>query len=100
MEILLIVGDLDNQRDIKRFLHVFCEYEWNQMTQVHRIAAWSPAGIQIERLAFFVGVQKGVEVSVGEKNAATEEMMWLLACQFLESFELSLRDLLRAELVN
>jgi hypothetical protein len=38
MEIFLIVGNLDNQRDIKGFLHVFSEHEGNQMAQMHSFA--------------------------------------------------------------
>ena len=46
-----------------RDLDLRCEHEGDEMTHVHRVAAWTSAGVEVERLTFLVPVQDEIELA-------------------------------------
>eukprot|EP00754_Rhynchopus_humris_P036804 Rhum_TRINITY_DN18897_c0_g1::Rhum_TRINITY_DN18897_c0_g1_i1::g.168709::m.168709 len=97
---LLVVRDLDHQRDIERVLKPLREHEGDQVPHVHRFAARTPAGVQVKHLPVLVVVQDLLQVSVREEDAAPQPRVGLLARQALHAVEKLLVNLLRPELLD
>lgn len=70
------------------------------MPNVHTITARSSAGIQEETLSSLVLVENEVQVSVTEDNSSAQETMRLVACDFLESFQILLLNELGPKLFD
>ncbi len=73
VDILFIVGDLDDERHIKSLLQVLCEEEWDRVPHVQRISTGTTACVQVEGLLLLVGVQDLSQVSLAEEDATSDE---------------------------
>lgn len=55
--------------------YVLGEDEGDEVAKMHCFRGGTPTGVEVKRLPFFDGVQDQVEVSVGEEDASTKEVM-------------------------
>jgi hypothetical protein len=121
----VLTCDLDDERDVEDALEPRGEHEWDQVTHVHRVAARSPSGVEVERLSLLVPIENDVEVAdepsvsacsrnrrdrrdrrgrferldspVGEECASTKQRVGSISRDILKTVEEVLRDLLGAK---
>mmetsp|Transcript_56151 Transcript_56151/g.64089 ORF Transcript_56151/g.64089 Transcript_56151/m.64089 type:complete len:224 (-) Transcript_56151:324-995(-) len=85
MNILFIISDLDDQRDIKSLLQVFSENKGNKMTKVQTLTGGSTSCVQEERFSIFIRVENNIQVSVREEQTTLQKMMNGLSSQSFDS---------------
>ena len=83
-EELFIVSQLNYQGNIEHVLEPLGEDERDQVSHVHRVGARPPASVQEELLPRGVHVQDGVQLPVGEEDAATEHVVRLVTRHLLK----------------
>lgn len=57
VDVLLIVGDLDDDRQIERFLQPLTKDEWDSVTKMESFGGWASSGVEVERLLLLVCLQ-------------------------------------------
>lgn len=96
----LVVGELDNAWNVENFLQVGCKDEGDEMAKMECGGRGAATCVEIELFAGFVVVEKGLEIAVGEEDAASEEEMGPLTSEVLETSEELGGDGTRTELGN
>lgn len=84
---LLVVRKHDDEGDIKHILQPLGEGERDHVTKVHAVAAGAAPGVEEEGFAGLVAVQDTLEVAVGEEHAPTEQDVWAVSGDGLETLQ-------------
>lgn len=82
---LLVICQLNHQRNVENVLQPFAKNERNQMSHVHRRGRRSTSRVKVKRFTRFVLIQYGMHVSVGEKYAPAQKVVHWLARNPLEA---------------
>ena len=71
-----------------------------QQTKHEITGPWSSTGVEVERLAFLIGIQYQLEVSMGEENPPPQPRVCCLPCQSLHPLNKLGTDRLRPESID
>ena len=97
---LFVVGELDHERHLERFLQPLGEVERDEVTEVERLGGWSASGVQIELLALLVRGDDLVEFAMGEEHASAEEGMRAASRGLLDALDEGVVDGGASEVVD
>lgn len=75
MNVFLVICDLDDKRNIKSLLQVFCKDERNRMPHMECISRWSSSCIKVERIILFVLIKNNVKISLTEEDSTSDKSM-------------------------
>ena len=74
-EELLVVGQLDDERDVEGVLEPLGEDEGDEVSEVHRLRGGSSTRVQEEWVALLVTSQDVGEVAMREEDASPQQVM-------------------------
>lgn len=97
---LLIVGQLNDERDVKDILQPFRKQERDQMAQMHRLCTRTSTGVEVEGLALLVAGQDGIQISMREEAAAAQKRVRLVARDLFKPLQELLGDVAGSKLLD
>jgi len=77
VDILLIVGDLNDEGHVEDALQPLSEDEGDAMAHVKCVSRWTTTRVQVEGLAVFVCIEDLLDVSLAEEDATSDKPMGL-----------------------
>jgi hypothetical protein len=112
MEILLIVSNLDDEGNIKRFLHVFAEDKGQHMAKMQGLRGGSSTGVKVKwrnswvpklnrnLLVILTCCQNGVQISVWKEYSSSEEIVGRAFCNFFNSIDKFFSEMIASKLLD
>lgn len=97
---LLVVRELDDERDVEGLLEPLRELEGDEVPEVQRLGRRAAPRVQVERLAPLVCVEQRREVAMREEEAAPQEAVRAAARQALHASDRLVRDALAPEVLT
>ena len=79
VDVFLVISDLNHEGHVENALKPLGENEGDAVTHVEGVSRGTSTRVQIERLLGLIGVQDLTDVTLAEKDAASNESMGLLS---------------------
>ena len=86
-EVLLVVGNLDNEGHVKGLLQILGEDEGHEVAHVQTVTGRAPPSVEVEGLTLFVLVKDQPQVPVAKEDPSAEHVVRGLASEGLEASE-------------
>jgi len=97
---LLVVRELDHQRDFERLLQPLREVERDEVAEVQTLRRRPAAGVQVKLFTLLVRGDDLIELAVREEHAAAQERVRLASRDCLDAFDQALVNHLTPEIVH